>query len=462
MRTSRRNILRWAGFAATVGAPADRPPIAGVYASGSPKRSESGVGALMPWADRLWAVTYLNNPGNGEGSGLWEIDENLRIQRRHVANSVYANRLLHAQSDQINIGAYFIDAKGTVRVCQDLRDLRLTASMTHLKDPANKVYVLTMEGVFCEVDVHTLRVERLFDLVKELGIRGQPHFKGGFTAQNRTVIANNTYGGPGDTGGRLAEFDGSRWTVLERTAFMEVAAYENFGNVIFATGFDDTSAILKVCADGKWSRYRLPKSSHTFDHFWQTEWTRIREVETQRFLMDCHGMFYELSPTAYQGAVWGVRPICSHLRVVPDFCTYRGMFAMGGNQGGFAGGNLLTPQAQSGIWFGKTDDLWGLGKPQGWGGPWRETEVSGGIPSDPFLMTGFEGKVLHLSQRGGAPVRVDIQVDFLGTGTWKHYESLMLPAGGYKHHVFPPGFSAHWVRLAASEAATLTAEFIYT
>ena len=27
-------------------------------------------------------------------------------------------------------------------------------------------------------------------------------------------------------------------------------------------------------------------------------------------------------------------------------------------------------QPQSGLWFGNIDDLWGMGKPSGWGGPW--------------------------------------------------------------------------------------------
>ncbi|MCO5217448.1 MAG: hypothetical protein M9909_01225 [Thermomicrobiales bacterium] len=39
-----------------------------------------------------------------------------------------------------------------------------------------------------------------------------------------------------------------------------------------------------------------------------TEWPRIREVETERFLMDAHFMFYELAPLAYEGKIWGVRP----------------------------------------------------------------------------------------------------------------------------------------------------------
>ena len=443
-------------------ADANAPPILGVTAESGPRRSESGVGALMAWADRLWAVTYLNNPGNGAGAGLWEIDEHLAIRRRHTANSTYANRLLHVPSNQVSIGAYLIDMAGNVRVIDELANLRLTASMTHLKDPDNLLYVLTMEGLFYEVDVRSLKTRPLFDLVKELGIQGQPHFKGACTGQGRVVVANNTFASPGDTGGRLAEFDGSRWNILERKAFMEVSAYEGFGNVLFATGSDDASAILKVCSAGRWTTCRLPKSSHAFDHFWQTEWTRIREVETQRFLMDCHGMFYELSPVVYDSSVWGVRPICSHLRVIPDFCTFRGMLALGGNQGGYAGGNLLSPQPQSGIWFGKTDDLWSFGKPQGWGGPWRDTPVKAGTASDPFLMTGFDKKVLHVTQDGDASAEIVVEADFLGNGRWKRYTMLNVAAGGYECHVFPEGFSAHWVRLIPSKDCLATAQFFYT
>ncbi len=36
---------------------------------------------------------------------------------------------------------------------------------------------------------------------------------------------------------------------------------------------------------------------------WQTEWPRTREIEHERFLMDCHGMFYEFSPWAYGNRV---------------------------------------------------------------------------------------------------------------------------------------------------------------
>jgi len=471
MKVTRRNALKIAALFAAGGAGTSSARVfagesnvvnLGVKADSGPKRSESGIGALMAWADKLWAVTYLSEPKHGSGTGLYEIADDFTIRKRHESNGVYANRLLHSQSNQINIGPYMIDSKGKVSVIQDLVGQRLTATMTHLKDPSNKLYILTMEGLLHELDVQTLKATLLFDLTKELSIKGDPHFKGGYTGKSRVVVANNTFTGPGDTDGRLAEWDGRKWTILERKPFMEVAGRSGFGRVIFATGWDESSAILKALVRGKWLTYRLPKASHTFDHYWQTEWTRIREVETERYLMDCHGMFYELSPVAFHDAIWGVRPICTHLRMVPDFCSFRGFFVMAGNEAAAAGGNLLSPQPQSGIWFGHTDDLWRFGKPQGWGGPWRNSPVKAGQASDPFLMTGFDKKVLHLHQEGAASADFTVEVDFLGHGFWQRYTTLHLASGEYTYHTFPTGFSAHWVRIRSGKDCKASTEFIYT
>ena len=469
MHISRRNALKLAALG-IVSAAAEgtgallKPPIVGVKADSGPNRSECGVGALIAWADRLWVVTYVSSRGgrSGSGVGLYSIDEDLNSQQVHISNGVYANRMLHAPTDQVIIGPYIIDMEGNFRVINDLLDHRLTATMTHLTDPENKVYFLTMEGPLFELDVRTLKARLIIDLTEEFKIKTQPHFKGAYTSGGRVVVANNSYYGLGNADGKLAEWDGKTWTVIEHTAFMDVSALRSIGDAIFANGWDDSSAILRVFTGEKWKRYRLPKSSHTYDHGWTTEWTRIRAVETERLLMDCHGMFYDLSPLNYGDSIWGVRPICSHLRIVPDFCSFRGMFVMGGNQATEAGRNLYAPQSQAGIWFGKTDDLWSFGKPQGWGGPWRKSNVKAGEPSDPFLMTGFDKKVLHLKESGGSGARVTIEVDFLGTGAWVQYESITLEGNGYAYHVFPDGFSAHWVRLTADSDCVATAEFIYT
>jgi hypothetical protein len=436
-----------------------------------PVRSETGIGALMPWAGRLWMITYVSHQAaSGAGTGLFEIGPDMRMHKRPESRvGTYANRMLHAPSHQMIMGPHLIDVEGNVRTIDEVADYRLTATMVHLEDPENKVYFLTMEGLLLEVDLHTLAATDLSDLNAELGIPegAQPHYKGSYTGGGRLVVANNTYEEEEflgvRTAGRLAEWDGNNWTILERKPYNEVAGRSNMGGVVYATGWDRASALLNVLANGEWTRYRLPKASHCFDHFWQTEWPRIRPVESERNLMDCHGMFYELSPVAYGGRVWGVRPISTHLRIIPDYCSWQGLLVLAGNQvTPIYDTNLLAGESQANLWFGKTDDLWGFGKPAGWGGPWWDDLVEADRPSDPYLMTGFDKKVLHLSHEAEGSVAFRVEVDFLGDGSWRRYDLISVPSHGYVHHEFPTGFSAHWVWLIADAPCRATAHFTYT
>ncbi|RPH89194.1 MAG: hypothetical protein EHM72_20675 [Calditrichaeota bacterium] len=172
--------------------------------------------------------------------------------------------------------------------------------------------------------------------------------------------------------------------------------------------------------------------------------------------MDAFGIFYELPTMVYGGRVWGVRPIASHLRIVPDFCYWRGLFVMAGDQADNASG-----QPQSGFWFGNVDDLWSFGKPAGWGGLWRRSEVKGQETSDPFLMTGFDKKTLHLISEDDRSLRIVVEVDILGDGRWQEYQTISVAPRGYIHHEFPDGYTAHWVRLRALTAGCATAEMFY-
>ena len=139
------------------------------------------------------------------------------------------------------------------------------------------------------------------------------------------------------------------------------------------------------------------------------------------------------------------------------------MLVIGADNASHEGGqNVLCAEPQSGLWFGRTDDLWNLGKPRGWGGPWWEDRVRGGAPSDPYLMTGFDKKCLHLAHTANRPVKFTIEVDFCGHGAWQKYATLTVPARGYRHHEFADGFSAHWLRVTASAACTATAQLHYT
>ncbi len=435
-------------------------PNVGIKADTGPVRTESGIGALMPWADALWAINYNSHkPGTGTGLCLWRIDENLKIEKVHQHDGTHANRMVHKESNQAFIGPYAIDLKGNFRFIEAFRDHRLTATMRHLTDPANRVYMLTMEGHLFEMDVQSLKPTLLVDLVKDLKIAKRPHFKGAVTAQQRVVVANNGFYDYGDNDAGLFEWDGKAWNRLSGKPHMECAARENLGSVVFCTGWDESSTLFWALVKGKWQKYRLPRPSQAFMQAWQTEWMRIREVETEHYLMDIHGMFFELQPVAWENAIWGVKPICQHLRIIPDYCSFRGLLALAGNETTpNQDANAIAGQPQSGIWFGKTDDLWSWGKPQGWGGPWRKTAVKGGTPSEPFLMTGFDKKMVHIAT--DKAVSVDIEIDFLGNGSWERYERLAV--SGYARHIFPQGFSAHWVRLTPSANCVASAEFFYT
>ena len=195
-------------------------------------RSECGIGALMPWAGRLWLITYVAHTGTtGGGTGLYYVDDALALHK-HPASVVgtYANRFVHGPSEQMLIGPHVIDADNHVRTIGDLVGHRLTATMTHLTDPENKVYMLGMESLLWEVDVRTLAVKLLFTLNDNLALPAgyKPHYKGGFTTRDRVIVGNNTYHERDEvegvsTGGRLAEWDGrGNWRILEETAFTDI------------------------------------------------------------------------------------------------------------------------------------------------------------------------------------------------------------------------------------------------
>jgi len=108
--------------------------------------------------------------------------------------------------------------------------------------------------------------------------------------------------------------------------------------------------------------------------------------------------------------------------------------------------NLVTGQSQSGLWFGTTDDLWSFGKPQGWGGPWRYDVVEAETPSDPYLMTGFDHKVVHMRvdppfPPGVTAVNVKVQV--------RASRRRVLPAVPHAHMHVHQGRARRWTSRAA-------------
>jgi hypothetical protein len=433
-------------------------PTMTVRAPGTGSDSEAGIGALIPWADRLWAVGYVAHI-RGSGLGLYEVSADMKWAKRpESVTGTYANRYIHWPSKQAFIGPYAISQSGEVRTIEGLVKHRLTATAAHLTDP-KKVLVLSMEGILFEVHVETLAVKHLFDLTKELDwTKGAYlHFKAMHTGQGRVIVANNTHEEPEHLGtrhaGRLAEWDGKgRWKILERNAFIEVSgnqravADDYYGAPIYAVGWDRASVILRVLHKGKWRRYRLPFGSQSWSHTWNTEWMRIRFAQTERHLMDAFGLFYDLPNLVYGDQFFGVQPISRHLRVVPDFTHFNGYFVMAGDQTDHTVG-----QPQSGLWWGTIDDLWSFGKPAGWGAVWFDESVKAGTVSDPFLMTGFDQKSVTLTSEGAASV--EIEVDVLGNGQWRTIKTLATKGKDLATYSFPAGFHAHWVRGKVKDAS---------
>lgn len=61
-------------------------------------------------------------------------------------------------------------------------------------------------------------------------------------------------------------------------------------------------------------------------------------------------------------------------------------------------------------------------------GPWWESDVKAGSPLDPFLLTGFERKMLHSST--DKAVMIDIGID-LGGGKSRFRNRLLMRAAHY-------------------------------
>jgi hypothetical protein len=214
-------------------------------------------------------------------------------------------------------------------------------------------------------------------------------------------------------GGCLAEWDGRRWALVDRAAFAEISNLGSMSEAVLAAGWDRASALVKLRGrDGRWTTCRLPKAAHQDDcapgGLCGGGRPRVREVVTERMLMDLGGLMYEVSGLTY---AWSIRPVTAHRRAISDFCSWRGLLVLAGADADAAcDANYLRSGPGCGLWFGMTDDLWQLGKPAGVGGPWRETAVRAGEPSAPYLMADFETKRVELSStppsRCSSPLRL--------------------------------------------------------
>jgi len=467
------------------------------------REGECGTGAVVPWAGKLWVITYGPHLPDGSSDRLWEIDPSLAMRARpESVGGTPANRMIHRETNQLLIGPYVIDGAGAVRVIPPaaMRG-RLTGNARHLADPAGKAYYATMEEGLYEVDLRTLAV-------RELIADGNPprggaaaraaeppgrvrsrlpgyHGKGLHTGQGRVVYANNGEHHPRVAvdptlpSGALAEWRGEGdWSMVRRAQFTEVTGPGGIeGNAdpdrdpVWSVGWDAKSLLLMVLDGGEWTAFRLPKPSHSYDgsHGWNTEWPRIRDIGEDDLLMTMHGAFWRFPRGFRPGAAGGLAPRSAYLRVIGDFARWGDRVVLGCDD--HARNEFLNTRplkardgaplvSHSNLWFVEPARLGRLGPVVARGSAWLRETVGAGAVSDPFLVGGFEIRALTLSHEGGEAARFVVEIDAEGDGAWRPWRETTVAPGDAAFLELPRDLRASWARVRApGGAAGATAHF---
>jgi hypothetical protein len=466
---------------------------------------ECGTGAVVPWANRLWVVTYAPHQPLGSSDKLYEITPELElIVRPESVGGTPANRMIHDESQQLFIGPHAIDADGKVRTIP-LKSMpgRPTGNARHLVDPAGKIYYATMEEGIYEVDVRTLQPTELFadnqaqinhsDHQDKAGGRrfaGLPgyHGKGLYSGQGRLIYANNGEAGhaakvdPATPSGVLGSWDGKadRFEVVRRNQFTEVTGPGGIHgsknpatDPVWAMGWDHRSLILMLLDGGTWHSFRLPKATHTYDgaHGWNTEWPRIREIgEDGKLLATMHGTFWNFPETFSAKNTAGISPRSTYLKVIGDFARWNDRVVFGCDDTAKseflnkrkAKGHIAPPQSHSNLWFVDPAKLASFGPAIGRGAVWAGEPVKADLPSDPYLFAGYDKRGVHLAHGGDAPLEFRFEIDAKGDGRWAPLTTLEVPAKGHRWLEFPATTKAEWIRVRTDrDGVNVTAVFQY-
>ncbi|SEW53130.1 hypothetical protein [Chitinophaga arvensicola] len=200
--------------------------------------------------------------------------------------------------------------------------------------------------------------------------------------------------------------------------------------------------------------FRLPTTSAHYEEFMSRG---ARELESERYVLNAQGTLYEIGRESGFAAI---RPITTHKKKIIDFCTWRGLLVISGTKTtAKPDGHYFSNATNSnGLWFGAIDDLWKLGKPRGEGGVWKNAAIKAGEFSLPYLMTGYDKKKVTLTADKAVTITLEVNTDLNG---WHTYKKIKVPAGKTITHVFPDGYSAHWIRAVADNDCKATVWFIY-
>jgi hypothetical protein len=456
---------------------------------------ECGTGAVVPWADRLWVITYGPHLPLGSSDKLYEITPALeRVTRPESVGGTPANRMIHKESGQLNIGPYLIDEQRRVRVLAPKRmPGRLTGTARHLTDPANKLYIATMEEGLYSVDVKTLEfAEHIKDG------NGQPrvgqgidshltgyHGKGLYSGQGILIYANNGTRDKGATerpdipSGALACWQGEGdWQLIRQNQFTEITGPGGiYGNSrpesdpVWSLGWDFRSVILMLLDNKQWHAYRLPKGSHSYDgaHGWNTEWPRIREIGEGDLLATMHGTFWRFPKTFSAANSAGIAPRSNYLKVIGDFARWNDRIVFGCddsaqkeflNNRPFKSSKGAPVQSNSNLWFVEPERLGRLGPAIGRGSVWLRDDLKAGQVSDPFLFSGYDYRMMTIKHESPGSAEFTLEVDRAGDGRWEKLDTLKVEGSAIR--LFTDAEKGAWIRARVSaDVKAATVHFHY-
>jgi len=410
----------------------------------------SHITALMPYGNCLWISQRCYDKAN-----FYTLDKNFNLEHRKIIDrrDQWA-RAYHRETNKIILGDHIISGEEITKMTQTVSDEQTPPASacrcpSTIDDPSKYMVEADYSGGIHKVNMET--AEATF-LVRTATGRAHP---------NKLSQIGDYVIMPGadwkDYG--LWKYDGTDLTKIFDEPYVSTYSgpYES-NQCLWAIGFDAKSSILRYTEDGDvWKTFRLPK--HRPEKETEHIFFGIRDLEGLGVVADIHGAFYllpsSISSTFGTTKDFVITPIGESISNYHDFCMFAGLLAMGDSGQKFVERerNEWYGQPWAGLNFFRPSKLWSWGKPKGYGGVWKNTSVSAGETSDPFLINGFDQKTIHLET--DAATDYTIQVDPIGDGSWKDYDTVSFSGSGYDTYIMTG--DAVWARIKSSDAVTATA-----
>jgi len=416
-----------------------------------PTKEVMAVMSMMPFNRKLYVAT-------GYAGGIYAITEDFVLEEVEISDEAAGNnfgRVWHEATNKALVGHNIIDENEDITHISPVGHGAASECPSFIDDPSR--YILATAGSEVhKVDMENGTTSLLTDLGYSIPWQGLD-----FRERDDYLFAVSK---STDAAGRgIWRYDGTSWTrVFDEwfTTAYHAATASKWCPLYFA-GWDEKSAILRVTTDSvNFDTYRFPISAPGINYWRRMPW-RMRMTQGFITLADIAGILYQLqfeyNPAAGLGQLGGLRPkpISRHNQRIFEFSIWQGLIGFGREDlypQATGGGSGDTGFPNTGLDFYREEDLWNWGDLKGYGGVWKNTSVGAGETSDPFLINGFDQKTIHLET--DAATDYTIQVDPIGDGSWKNYDTVSFSGAGYDAYIMTG--DAVWVRVKSSNAVTAT------